>query len=224
MPQDAQAFLAIWHDIDPAYEPEWHRWHSFEHMPERVGILGFLAGRRYMSPSARNHTCFTLYEGQDLAVFNSPAYLARLNAPTEWTRRMAPAFQNFMRGACLCTAASGAGVGGAALTLRYSRDGGADAPAIDTARLFAAAKEIGFVVRTRVGICQHHITEVDTNERAMRSATGETRYDAVILIEGFDRPSLEAAKADLVSAAGQSVSNLVCDAAEVYDLAFLLSE
>ena len=102
-----RAFLAIWHDIDPAMEPEWHRWHTYEHLPERVGIPGFLAGRRYMSDDAPLQRCFTLYEGADLPVFNSPAYLERLNNPTPWTRKISPAFRAFMRGACRLVATAG---------------------------------------------------------------------------------------------------------------------
>ena len=119
----SEAFLAIWHDIDPAMAAEWHRWHSQEHMPERVAIPGFLAGRRYMNPAAPRHACFTLYEGRDLAVFASPAYHERLNAPTLWTRSMAPAFRNFMRGACRRVASAGReqSCGGALLTLRLER-------------------------------------------------------------------------------------------------------
>ena len=107
MPLTSKAFLAIWHDFDPALEAEWHRWHTIEHMPERVGVPGFLAGRRYMSRDAVRQRCFTMYESADISVFNSAPYLERLNNPTPWTRAVAPTFKNFTRGACRVAASAG---------------------------------------------------------------------------------------------------------------------
>ena len=43
------AFLALWNDFDPARDAEYNCWHTFEHVPERVGIEGILAGRRYVA-------------------------------------------------------------------------------------------------------------------------------------------------------------------------------
>ena len=83
-----KAFLAIWHDLLPDGKIEWERWHTYEHMPERVGIPGFLGGRRYMNHDDPEQCCFTMYEGSDLSVFKSAAYLERLNNPTPWTRTM----------------------------------------------------------------------------------------------------------------------------------------
>jgi hypothetical protein len=40
------AFVA-WHGIAAGREAEYERWHSHEHMLERVSIPGFLRGRRY---------------------------------------------------------------------------------------------------------------------------------------------------------------------------------
>ena len=34
-------FLALWNDFDPEREAEYECWHTFEHVPERVGIPGF---------------------------------------------------------------------------------------------------------------------------------------------------------------------------------------
>ena len=120
MRHSMHAFLAIWHDIAPDMEAEWHRWHTHEHMPERIAIPGFLAGRRYMRHDALSPLpdgadealprCFTLYEGTGIDVFHSDAYLARLNNPTDWTRSMSPAFQNFARGACHLRVSSGDGL------------------------------------------------------------------------------------------------------------------
>ena len=45
------AFLALWNDFDPARDEEYNCWHTFEHVPERVGIEGILTGqRRHLHP------------------------------------------------------------------------------------------------------------------------------------------------------------------------------
>lgn len=43
------AAVAMWWDIAPEMRAEWEDWHSHEHMPERLGIPGFLRGSRWVS-------------------------------------------------------------------------------------------------------------------------------------------------------------------------------
>ena len=227
MLRGTRAFLAIWHDIDPAMEADWHRWHTYEHMAERVGIPGFLAGRRYMSDDAPEHRCFTLYEGAELSVFNSPAYLERLNAPTDWTRRMAPAFRGFTRGACRCVATAGAedGYAGSVLTVRLERTGEPE----DTAAAAALVERIAGlhdagVVGAHVGICDPSVTRTETNERKMRSATGERSPEGVVVVESYDGRSLADAAAGieaLVAGAGLGFRPVF---RQSYTLAYMLRE
>ena len=46
MPLLGHGVAAIWHDISDEAAPDYHHWHCHEHIPERVGIDGFLRGRR----------------------------------------------------------------------------------------------------------------------------------------------------------------------------------
>ena len=39
--------IAIWNGISDEGRADFYAWHLSEHMPERVGIPGFLRGRRY---------------------------------------------------------------------------------------------------------------------------------------------------------------------------------
>ena len=41
--------VAIWHDIAAEGRDEFYAWHGQEHMPERVGIKGFIRGRRWIA-------------------------------------------------------------------------------------------------------------------------------------------------------------------------------
>lgn len=224
MQRRTRAFLAIWHDIDPGMEPEWHRWHTYEHMPERVGIPGFLAGRRYMSDDAAEHRCFTLYEGEDLPVFSSPAYHERLNAPTEWTRKMSPAFRNFMRGACrrVATAGAGHGYGGSVLTIRLeptaTPDGAAAQSTVDR------IARVDGVIGAHVGLCDRAVTRTETNERALRSATGEQPLDGVVVVEAFARAALEAAAPEIEAMVASGGFGFRPTVRQTYDLAYLLQE
>ena len=224
MQRRTQAFLAIWHDIDPAMEADWHRWHTYEHMPERVGIPGFLAGRRYMSADAPEHRCFTLYEGADLSVFNSPAYLERLNTPTDWTRRMAPAFRNFMRGACrrLATAGAANGYAGSVLTIRLEPDGEVDEAAAGA--LVERIAGIDGIVGAHVGACDRGVTRTETNERALRSATGEQSLDGVVVVEAYDHATLEAAAAGIEGMVATAACGFRPGPRQTYTLAYLLQE
>ena len=87
-------------------------------MPERLGIPGFLRGRRY-THALDSRQVFQLYEGAHIETFRSPGYLARLNAPTVWSSRVQPGLVDFTRGACQTLISLGEGVGGSLLTARF---------------------------------------------------------------------------------------------------------
>src|SRR6266436_2565046 len=89
-------------------------------MPERLGIPGFLRGRRYMHTKASGHAMFILYEAAHIETFRSPRLLARLNDPTEWSKRVQPGLVNFVRGPCQTLISLGDGVGGALVAIRIS--------------------------------------------------------------------------------------------------------
>ena len=79
--------VCIWHDLLPEARDDFHQWHNREHMPERVGIPGFRRGRRYVAVGSTPEY-FNLYEADSPEVLGGQDYLNRLNAPTEWTRRV----------------------------------------------------------------------------------------------------------------------------------------
>ena len=88
--------LAIWLTLDPAGEEEFNNWYPRQHLPERLSVPGFLRGRRYRAAGA-GPPYFTLYELADARVLSSPAYLERLNNPTDWTRRVLPGIRGAVR-------------------------------------------------------------------------------------------------------------------------------
>ena len=119
-----QAVVAIWNDVAPEGRDQFYEWHNHEHMPERVGIPGFLRGRRYRAVEAAAEY-FTLYEAENASVLTGPHYLKRLNDPTPATRIVIPNyFRNMVRGVCGVRFSVGVGIGGVIVTLRLAPEAG----------------------------------------------------------------------------------------------------
>ncbi|WP_072597152.1 hypothetical protein [Sinorhizobium americanum] len=218
-----QGFMVVWHDIREADEPEYHRWHTREHMPERLGVPGFLRGRRGVDWSLARHRYLTLYEGKQLEVFCSAAYLQRLNNPTPWTNRLQPAFYNFIRSGCAVVSTTGRGVGGAMITIRLSFHGASEAKlVVDSAAITEQIMALDGVSSVDIGSARPEITSAKTRETELRGTTSDGLFDAVLLVDGIGRRELEAAKPgvlDILQALGWSPKT---DDVAVYDMAYML--
>ena len=81
-------------------------WHTYEHMHERLPIPGFERGTRWIA-TAGGPAYMIIYEVAGVDVATSPAYLARLNAPTPWTQSVMPRFRGMVRGFCTVAASAG---------------------------------------------------------------------------------------------------------------------
>ena len=112
-----QGALIIWHGMTPEGDLEMICWHDREHVAERVGIPGFLRGRRYDN-AEQPREYLDLYETESVETVRSAPYVLRLNFPTEWTKRVLPHFRNTVRLGCRIVLSAGRGQGGALLTLR----------------------------------------------------------------------------------------------------------
>jgi hypothetical protein len=102
--------LAIWNGISADFEDEFVAWHVREHIPERVGLPGFLRGRRYVAIDG-TPKYFNFYETENVDDLSSPAYVARLNDPTDWTRKVVAHFLDTSRTICDVTWSLGSGEG-----------------------------------------------------------------------------------------------------------------
>jgi hypothetical protein len=223
MPLQARAFLGIWHNLKPGFERDFDRWHTYEHMPERVGVPGFRQARRYMNWQLKSHLCFTMYEGAHTETFRSPGYLARLNDPTPWTRRVGAAQTDFLRGAFEVLLSLGAGLGGAIGTFRI-RIEGAGREQTTTALRHACGDVMALhgVVGVHLGVAKQDVTGVRTTEMDNRpSTTAENMLDTVVLVESIGLEELEA----VLAAVGQRLRVPGASAAEAepYRLAYLLA-
>lgn len=184
--------LAIWNDIVPDARADFTAWHSREHVPERVGVPGFVRGRRLFGADAAPQY-LTLYDVESLAVLTSAAYLARLDDPTPWTARVVGHFRRTERTACRVPARTGAGSGGHVVAGRLWLDDPAAAPAGEAAlvRAAAALAAPAGVCTVTVGCVDRAASSVATAERRMR-AEEAVPADLIVLVEAFDR-SIDAA-------------------------------
>ncbi len=224
MALNGSAFLAIWHDIAEGAHAEYIEWHTREHMPERLSIEGFRTGKRLHRPDAPRHVFGTIYAGDSVEVFRSPAYLARLNNPTPWTSSVAPTFQNFLRVACERVASAGLGDGGAMATLRFDyahndSETKLRAHAQDLVRRIHALRGVSVV---HLGLARHDVSAARTRETELRSPMAEKGFDAVLLVEGSSRAGLDdaAREAELMALA---TATLTAPAGLVYETAYTLT-
>jgi hypothetical protein len=225
MPLPGKGFLAIWNDAAAEHEAEWLKWHTREHMPERVGVPGFLAGRRYLDPSSAYHRYFTLYLGEDLSTFNSPPYLERLNNPTPWTRATGPYFRNFLRGACRVVASSGSGTSGALAAIRVLPDG--VATTVDATRAAALTDRLAAIegiVAAHLGMADAAVTSVPTKERAARGATTEPVFHGVLIVEGLSRHDLARLMPTISDALQAAKLGVTPSESGLYDLSWSLTK
>ncbi len=186
MPLLGKGVAAIWHNVAPEFQADYNHWHCYEHVPERVGIPGFLRGRRYVAIEGEPEF-FHFYETESLKTLTSKAYLDRLNNPTEWTRRVGPNIKDNNRTLSQVVASVGIGGGAAILTGRLQAAPGRDA---DLSGWLASEILPGLIGRP--GIVAAHLLQGDqassatqTEEKAMRERPDDVA-DWVLFVEGIE--------------------------------------
>lgn len=225
------AFLPIWHDVDAAMEAEFNRWHTVEHIPERVLTPGIVVGSRWQDLDAGLHRYFTLYEASAFEVFESDGYFMTANARTEWTQRVHPAFQNFLRAPCHLALTRGRGTGGVLATLRVRLQPGDAAGGSAVRDAFSVrVRPLVEAFAVESGITGLHLGLKGVVRRQPLSSgslslrPGATGFDAVLMLEGISR-SLVGAAAKQLEAALRAQADLVSDCETgVYELAYRLAE
>jgi len=190
--------LAIWNGMKPGSDDEFVAWHVREHIPERVGLPGFLRGRRYIAIEGYPKY-FNFYETTDTAALTSDAYRARLNAPTDWTKSVIADFVDTSRTVCDLAASFGCGEGAwiDAIRLSTAADAGAFKAAIADHVLRPALEEPG-IAGAHLLQGQQSASQGDTLEKKLRGHPDQIA-EWVVLIEGVEQDSLTAIRKKVAS-------------------------
>jgi len=185
-----RAAIAMWWDVPSEMRVEWEDWHTHEHMPERLGIPGFLRGTRWVADSGEP-SYFVLYETRDLKTTTGDAYLDRLNNPTPWSRQMMAHHRNMVRSLCRVRANFGGGVAQVVATIRFS-----PSPRKRGSLLKWLAAELMPPLPARKGLATVHLLQslpADVPRTAEHEIRGtDAQADCVLLVYGYD---IEAVKA-----------------------------
>lgn len=199
MPLLGRSAMLLSFDVVPEAIDEHDRWHTHEHLPERLSIPGFRRGTRWVAIEG-GPRYMVLYEVDDLAVLTSAAYLARLDHPTPWTARMMPHYRGMRRGLCAVAGSTGFGLGGKAALLRYRADEGSG-PALD--RWLLGEVLPGLVVLPGLGsahLLHGAVAAPMTAEQRIRGA--DAGVDSAIVVTGYDATAVAACARRLAAAEG----------------------
>lgn len=201
-----RGLLAIWSDLDLTREDDFDTWHVHEHLGERVSVPGFLRARRYVRtapPAPKGAILLTLYETENVDVMASPAYIERLDNPTQLTRETVALMTNMRRSALEICSSRGQGIGGhlAAWQFRPSPDN-ADAA---RQRLVGAMLDDAM---SPVGVIACHLYEPKIEATRAKDATTEGKAtDTVaesprwlLLVEAIHERGLTEARHAIVEA------------------------
>lgn len=84
-----------------AMDEEFNAWYDDEHLPERLAIPGFRSARRWVADGVPGEGRYlATYELDSPGVLFSPAYLARFENQTPWSKRCLGKAVVFRRWAC----------------------------------------------------------------------------------------------------------------------------
>lgn len=120
MANDKPGILAIWNDAAPGRDADFNIWFQGEHLTERLGVPGFLYGRRHQAISGASGY-FNFYLVESPEVLTSKPYLDRLDNPTPMTKMvMSEVFKNMNRTLCYRTLRRGSMRGAYAVTVRFN--------------------------------------------------------------------------------------------------------
>lgn len=213
--------LINWIDVDDADRDLFETWYMSQHLAERVGVPGFLRGRRFRSADHRAPGEYlTVYTTESVEVLASEAYLARLDAPTELTREVVAKFALFRRAAARITAREGVPTAGRVAVIELD-------PTTTSRVAPALASSILPQARERLQILSASLFEPDTVATAAKASTQEGQVGteslgpALLVIDLS--PLTESGWLDSIHEQLEQLGALVLERARLYDLLVDLS-
>ncbi len=199
MPLLGSAAMLLSFDVEIDAIEEHDRWHTHEHLPERLSIPGFRRGTRWIATDGQPRY-MVIYEVDSLAVLASDAYLARLNNPTPWTTRMMPHYRGMIRGLCTVRGSFGFGQGGVAALVRFAPQ----ASRADSLERWLLEEALPGVAGM-TGLGSAHLLQgaqqaAMTREQRIRGV--DRAVESAIVITGYDGDAVTASAGQLCAADG----------------------
>ncbi|TQI73979.1 hypothetical protein FHT98_1717 [Bosea sp. AK1] len=212
------ALLGIWHDVEDSYVEEYLRWHSFEHLPERLALPGFVSAERHelIEGPGQRFCCFL--DVKDREAFRSPDYQARLDSPTEWTRRLMPRYSRIHRALCEKRWEMGTGLSGVSACIRIASNGD-ETLRTQLHKICSDLLEQQAIARARLGEIDQVLTNIESEEKRLRRNEDAGGYDLVLLVEGLSVPAM---RSTVHSLAAVPLAQKLCHEASIYSLSFSL--
>ena len=190
--------LAIWNGIKADAEDEFVAWHVREHIPERVGLPGFLRGRRYVAIDG-HPKYFNFYETTGASDLSSATYQARLNAPTDWTRQVVAHFLDTSRTICDVAWTTGLGEGGFIEAISFETTLAPDELASGLKEpLSEALPAIPGIIAIHLLEGQTHAGQGRTAEKALRGGPDKVA-GWILLVEASSPQALEQFRSEVGS-------------------------
>jgi hypothetical protein len=221
MPLLGSAAMLLSFDIEPSAIEEHDRWHTHEHLPERLSIPGFRRGTRWLAKDA-GPRYMVLYEVEDLATLTSAAYLERLNNPTPWTTRMMPHYRGMNRGLCSVVGSFGYGQGSAAALVRFTPAASRQAP---LGRWLL--DDVMPAIPGTPGVGSAHLLQGAqqapmTNEQRIRGAA-DLGVDSALIVLGYDSDAVQACANALCAGRGLPAHGAAQVSVAAYQWSYSLS-
>jgi hypothetical protein len=200
--------LAIFNNIAPGREAEFEEWFQHEHLQERLGVPGFLFGRRHEVLNGEPRY-FNFYVTRSVEVLKSQEYRGRLNNPTPMTRLiMSEVFKDMIRTVCHRTYRLGHMRGAVTVTARFT-----ERP--NEAVLKSVLKEL---IKNKAVACGEVWSAVSQDELPLseeeRLRGGDRRIDACLVIETLrarDAEQVASALSSQFSTAAIAIYRLLCE-------------
>jgi len=197
-------------DVEAGAIEEHDRWHTHEHLPERLSIPGFLRGTRWVA-SQGGPRYMVLYEVDSLQTLASEAYLTRLNNPTPWTRKVMPHYRGMVRGLCAVLGSFGLGQGGAAALIRFTPEHERAGPLHRWLLEEALPAVPGMSGLGSAHLLQGAQAAAMTQEQRIRGA--DRGVDSALIVTGYDDRAVAACAKQLagdVALEGKGAADVSC--------------
>jgi hypothetical protein len=213
-----QAAMVLNFDVEPAVVAEHDRWHTQEHLPERLAIPGFRRGTRWVSLEG-GLRYLVLYEVHALTVLESAAYRARLEAPTPWTQRLMLHYRAMHRGFCAVEGSTGCGWGHATAFVHFRLP--PDAAAV----LAWLRVEVLPALARMQGVGSAHLLQgvvAPSMTREQRLRGRDLAIDTVLLLSGWDARAVGDEARAVSGPAGLAGRGAAVSACDTYRLDYVV--